>query len=365
MPLDSSLVRLSYLQQNDLPNDATQLLNWLDQAKTTIEENEQTISQLLVEKQSLINQLERLQQEINAKANSNLKFEKEGRDYFQLIKELELKDHKNQELNEINQVLEKKLNRLISLTSKQSQEREKNQQTIEELKGTIQEKEELITNLREKLSGLNKKQQQYRQSKQELEKQVNFLFSGQSQKQLQITKQQAQIDYLKDKNKELNQFQFQLINDIDLEKKKTEQLQKKLSKNNSTNREELLTSELEQVQEKLEQVENNLQEKEDIITELENKLKENEGIEIKEDEILQKLEKIKQEFQAELAEKEKLLIQTSQELNASNRLYSELLSKYQTEKGKSGIPWVKYGIIGLVGAVIVLLVIWLKRKFGG
>jgi hypothetical protein len=128
--------------------------------------------------------------------------------------------------------------------------------------------------LRKKLSELTRKQQKYRQSKQDLENITAKLFSEQSQNQIQINKQYGQINYLKNKNQELNQFQEQLLSEIESERKKVEQLQIQL-KNNSVGREKLLNSELEQTQEKLEQAESDLREKEEIIAQLESKLAEN------------------------------------------------------------------------------------------
>ena len=51
MPLNNPFVRFSYLKKEDFTTNPTQLLQWLQFAQTTIEENEKTITQLLVDKE--------------------------------------------------------------------------------------------------------------------------------------------------------------------------------------------------------------------------------------------------------------------------------------------------------------------------
>jgi TATA element modulatory factor len=218
--------------------------------------------------------LEECQQEINALANNNLNFEKEARKLFRLIQELEAKDQFNLELNQTNQLLETKLNQLTVRTAAESK---KNNQAIRQLEEIIDQKEELITNLREKLKELNKKQQKSRQSKLELEKTINNLFSEQSQKQIQISRQQGQISYLKNKNKELNQFQEQLLTELQSEQTKTQEL-KKIIKTTPNEQVITLTSELEQTQENLNNLENELTQKESKISLLEEKLTESQNL---------------------------------------------------------------------------------------
>lgn len=352
MPSNSSLARLSYLHQKDFATDSIQLLKWLQIAQTTIEENEVTITQLLVEKQNLIDQLDNLQLEMNNLANSNLSLIEKVKEFHRLISELEFKEQQNQELNKTNQLLETKLNQLIIRQTKAEIENAKNQQNIENLKETIQQKEELITNLREKLKELHKKQQQSRQSKQDLEKQMSNLFSSQSQKQIQISKQQGQIDYWKKKNQQLETYQAELLIELQTNQEKARELET-LIKDIPAGRIITLTSELEQNQGKLNDLESESDQKEQIIAQLREKLIQSQnfivrlGKKTKEwnatsaqeyQKLADELTTISQQFQTELSEKERLLVAAEKEKEKINRNYLDLVNKTQSESKKPSIP---------------------------
>ncbi|CAH1767125.1 1429_t:CDS:2 [Entrophospora sp. SA101] len=178
MPLAPSTYRLSYLQQTDYSNP-TQLLEWLKLAEKTIEENEQSINQLLIEKEELIKQLTELKEQQTSDETKKLEL-------LQLISKFERKEQENEELATTNSFLQSELVNLqnqiqqqIQQNRRRSQSNRQKDQQIQTLKEALVEKEEIINNLQQRLTELNAKEKKARLSRDRLEKHLSINYTEQ------------------------------------------------------------------------------------------------------------------------------------------------------------------------------------------
>ncbi|CAJ0761939.1 15630_t:CDS:1 [Entrophospora sp. SA101] len=210
MPLAPSTYRLSYLQQTDYSNP-TQLLEWLKLAEKTIEENEQSINQLLIEKEELIKQLTELKEQQTSDETKKLEL-------LQLISKFERKEQENEELATTNSFLQSELVNLqnqiqqqIQQNRRRSQSNRQKDQQIQTLKEALVEKEEIINNLQQRLTELNAKEKKARLSRDRLEKHLSINYSEKAQSEIQLQKYQTQIQFLKGKNASLIQAEQELF----------------------------------------------------------------------------------------------------------------------------------------------------------